>query len=143
MASALPKVVYGGLLVRVSTSVHPQPVKGNGDWYLDKNQLMNGGSSFSLHAGDSSPPLQTQTPEGSAPARAPSIALKKHVAFTGLTVELFEDIEEVRVTLLRAAAETLGSGVSKQHRMLQSAKKSVGVPTMEAIEGFRMLVLTS
>ena len=60
---------------------------------------MRGASKSQLSAGDSTPPLQAQTPEASAPTRAPSIALKKRVTFTGLTVELFEDVEEVNVTL--------------------------------------------
>ena len=51
------------------------------------------------YPGDSSPPLQAHMSAGSAPAqaspRAAATALKKHISFTGLTVELFEDVEEV------------------------------------------------
>ena len=68
-------------------------------WCLKTHPLVWCASKSQLCAGDSSPPLQAQTPEGGAPARAPSIALKKRVTFTGLTVELFEDVEEVNLTL--------------------------------------------
>ena len=49
-----------------------------------------------VYAGDTTPPLHAQTPVASVPLQAPAVALKKHVSFTGLTVELFEDVEEVR-----------------------------------------------
>ena len=34
------------------------------------------------------------------PAQAPAVTLKKHLSFTGLTVELFEDVEEVQSSLI-------------------------------------------
>lgn len=70
------------------------------------------------HAGDSSPPLQAQVPDGRAGAKTPAIALKKHVSFTGITVELFEDMEEVQTPI---------TAFSRSHTRLPSITMCPGV----------------
>ena len=91
---------------------------------------MRGASKSKLCAGDSTPPLQAQAPEASAPTRAPSIALKKRVTFTGLTVELFEDVEEVNVTLSGNACS--GSGMWRSLSAHKSTREYEGASIREA-----------
>ena len=91
---------------------------------------MPGASKSKLRAGDSTPPLQAQTSAGSAPARAPSIALEKRVAFTGLTVELFEDVEEVNLTLSWTAV--FSPGMWRPLSVHKSARETVGALTWQA-----------
>ena len=68
-------------------------------------------------------------PAGSAPVHAPAVALKKHLSFTGLTVELFEDVEEVQSHFPTEAPDTpIEVSALRCEVLSQDMVQSMGIP---------------